>query len=93
MCLKQSFSHSKWVLPAILSLTVFSNWVSDSSSFDTAFLPDCSKCCGVFSCYWIGNLMRIPKWAYNSHKFNTVFETRRVSGIYDSYFNNYHGTV
>jgi len=35
MCLKQSFSHSKWVLQAILSLTVFSN-------LNTAFLPDCT---------------------------------------------------
>jgi len=32
MCLKQSFSHSKWVLQAILSLTVLSSCVSDSSS-------------------------------------------------------------
>jgi len=40
MCLKVSFYHSKWVLEAILSLTVFSNCVSSSSSFDTAFLTD-----------------------------------------------------
>jgi len=39
MCLKQSFSHSKWVLQAILSLTVLLNCVSGSSNFDTAFLP------------------------------------------------------
>jgi len=48
MCLKLSFSNSKWVLQAILSLTVLSNCVSDSSNFDPAFLPDCTKFCGVF---------------------------------------------
>jgi len=41
-CLKQSFSYSKCVLPAILSLTVFSNCVSGNSNFDTAFLLDCT---------------------------------------------------
>jgi len=61
MCLKQSFSHYKWVLQTILSLTVFSDCVSDSSKFDTAFLPDCTKLCSVLLDYWIGNLMRIPK--------------------------------
>jgi len=36
MCLKQSFSYFKWVLPAILSLmTVLSNYVSSNSNFDT----------------------------------------------------------
>jgi len=39
MCLKQSFSHSKWVLQAILSVTVYSNSVTSSSNFDTAFFP------------------------------------------------------
>jgi len=48
MWLKQSFSHSKWVLQATLALTVLSNGVSGSSNFDTAFLPDCTKFCGVF---------------------------------------------
>jgi len=48
MCLKQSFSHSKWVLQAILSLTVLSNCVSDSSIFDTTFLPDCTRFFNVF---------------------------------------------
>jgi len=61
MCLKQSFSVSKGVLQAILSLTVLSNCVSVSSNFDTSFLPDCTKFCGVFSCCWMGNLMRISK--------------------------------
>jgi len=61
MCLKQSFSHSKWVLQTILSLTVLSNCVSGSSNSDTAFLPDGTKFSAVFSDYWIGNLMRIPK--------------------------------
>jgi len=37
MCLKQLFFHSKWVLEAIISLTVFQNYVSDSSNFDTLF--------------------------------------------------------
>jgi len=41
MCLKRSFSDSKWVLHTILSLTVLSNCVSDSSNFETAILPDC----------------------------------------------------
>jgi len=49
MCLKQSFSYSKWVLQAILFLTVLSNCVSVSSNFDTTFLPGCIKFCSVFS--------------------------------------------
>jgi len=61
MCLELSFSYSKWVLLAILSLTVLSNCVSVSSNFDTAFLPDCTKFCRLFLGYWIGNLMEIPK--------------------------------
>jgi len=48
MCLKQSFSYSKWVLQSILSLTVLSNCVSGSSNFDTAFPPDCTKFCNFF---------------------------------------------
>jgi len=52
MGFKQSFSHSKWVLHGILFLTVFSNCVSGSSNFDTAFLPDCTKLGSVF--YVIG---------------------------------------
>jgi len=60
MCLKQSFSHSKWVLEEILSLTVFSNCVPSSSKFNTTFLLNCTKFCNVFLGYWIGNLMRIP---------------------------------
>jgi len=48
ICFKQSFSYYKWVLQPILSITVFSNCVSDSSNFDTAFLPDCTKFCSVF---------------------------------------------
>jgi len=43
MCLKQSFSYSKWILPAILSLTVLLHYVSGSSNFDTAFLPHYTK--------------------------------------------------
>jgi len=49
MCLKQSFSHSKWVLQAILFLTVLSNCIFVSSNFDTAFFPNCTKFCSVFS--------------------------------------------
>jgi len=37
MCLKQSISRFKWVLQAILSVTVFSNCVSGNSDFDTFF--------------------------------------------------------
>jgi len=51
MCLKQSFFYSKWILQAILSLTVLSNCVSHISNFDTAFLPDCTKVCSIFSGY------------------------------------------
>jgi len=47
MCLKQSFCHCKWVLQAIVSLTVISNCVSVSSKFDTAFILDCTKSCSV----------------------------------------------
>jgi len=61
MCLKQSLSHSKWISQAILPMTTLSNCVSGSSNFDTSFLSDCTKYCNVFSCYWIGNLMKIPK--------------------------------
>jgi len=48
MCLKESLSHPKLNLQAILSLTVLSNCVSVSSKFDTAFLPDCTKFSSVF---------------------------------------------
>jgi len=48
MCLKQSFSHSKWVLEAILALTDFSNCVFGSPNFDTAILSDCTKFCSIF---------------------------------------------
>jgi len=48
MYFKQSFSYSKWVLHAILYLTVFSNVVSVSLNFDTAFLSACTKVCNVF---------------------------------------------
>jgi len=61
ICLKQSFSYSKWVLQAILSLTVLSNCVFGSSNLDTAFFPDCTKFCIIFPDYWMENLMRIPK--------------------------------
>jgi len=43
MCLELSFSYSNWIIPAILSLTVLSNCISVSSSFDTAILPDCTE--------------------------------------------------
>jgi len=43
MCSKLHLSHSKWVLQAILSLTVLSNCVSGSSNFDTAFFLDCNN--------------------------------------------------
>jgi len=42
-CVKQSFSYSKWVLQAILFLTVLLNSVSVSSNFDTAFLFGCTE--------------------------------------------------
>jgi len=61
ICLKQSFSHSKWALHDIFSLTILSNCVSGSSNFDTTFFTDCTEFCSVFSGYWIGNLRRIPK--------------------------------
>jgi len=61
MCLKWSFCDYKWVLQSILCMTVSSNSISGSSNFDTAFLLDCTKSFSVFSGYWIGNLMRIPK--------------------------------
>jgi len=48
MCLKTWFGHSKWVLHAIFSLTVLSNCVFDTSSFDTAFPPDCTQFFSVF---------------------------------------------
>jgi len=48
MCLIESFLHSKWVLQAILFLTVLTNCVSGTSNFDTTFLLDCTKLCRVF---------------------------------------------
>jgi len=60
MYLEQSFSYSKWVLQTILFLTVLSK-CADSSNFDTAFFPDCTKFCSVFSCCLIGNLMGTSK--------------------------------
>jgi len=61
MCLKESLSHYKLILQAILSLTVISNCFSVSSNFDTVFLADFTKFCSIFLGYRIGNLMRIPK--------------------------------
>jgi len=61
MYLKQSFFYSKWVLQAILSVTVISNCDFGSSNFDTAFLTDCTKFLSVFLSYWTVNLMRILK--------------------------------
>jgi len=61
ICLKQQYSYFKCVLQMVLFLIVFSNCVSDSSNFDTAFLPDCIKFCSIFSGYLIGNLMGISK--------------------------------
>jgi len=68
-------------LQAVLSLTVKSNCVSGSSNFNTAFLPDCTKFCSIFSGYGIENLMEIVTargfyrqfcpWLY----FQTVFLT------------------
>jgi len=49
MFLKQSFSHSKWVLQAILSLIVFLNCVSGSLNFVTTFVFYCTKFCSFFS--------------------------------------------
>jgi len=43
MCLKLSISYSKWVLHAILSLSVLSNCLSGSSNFNTVFFPDCTN--------------------------------------------------
>jgi len=43
MCLKLSFSYSKWVLQAILSLTVLSNCVYVSPNFEIDFFSDCTK--------------------------------------------------
>jgi len=51
MCLKQSFSYSKWVLQGILCLTVLSNCVFGSSNFDIAFLSDFKKLYSIFSVY------------------------------------------
>jgi len=48
MYLKQLFSYSKWVLQAILSLTVLSNCNFGNLNFDSVFLPDCTRFCGVF---------------------------------------------
>jgi len=59
MCLNQSFSHCKWILHAVLYLTISTNCVYGSSNFDTAFLPDFTKFCSIFLCHSIENLMRI----------------------------------
>jgi len=51
MCIKPSFSYSKWVLQGILCLTVLSNYVFGSSNFDIPFLSDCIKFYSGFSVY------------------------------------------
>jgi len=61
MCLEQSFSHFKWVLQAILSLTVLSDYVSGSSKLDTSLFYLTVPNVVFFLGYWIENLMRIPK--------------------------------
>jgi len=48
MSLKLSFSHSKWVLQVILSLTVLSNCVSSSLYFDTTFIFGFTWLCSGF---------------------------------------------
>jgi len=48
MCLKLLFFHSKWVLQAIVSLTVLPNCLYSSTNFDITFLPDCTKSYSVF---------------------------------------------
>jgi len=70
MCLKQSISHSKWILQAIFSLSVLSDCVLGSLKFDTIFLFYCIKFCSVFSGYWIGNLMRILKMFFKQSFFH-----------------------
>jgi len=81
MCLKPSFSHSKWVLHSILSLTVLSKCVSGSSNFDTAFLPDCTKFCSVFLGCWIGNLMRIPKMCLKLSFFYSKWDLQSILSL------------
>jgi len=61
MYLKHSFFYSKWILQAILSVTVISNCNFSSSNFDTVFLPNCTKFLSVFLSCWTVNLMRILK--------------------------------
>jgi len=46
--LKLSFPQFKWILQAILSLTVLSNCVFSSSNFHSAFFQDCTKFWSVF---------------------------------------------
>jgi len=58
-CFDQLFSEKLKVFQ--LDQLEVSNCVSGSSKFDIAFLTDCTKFCNVFSGYWIGNLLRIPK--------------------------------
>jgi len=87
MCLKQLFFYFKWILQAILSLTVFLNCLFGSSIFDTTFLPDCTKFCSVFSDYWIGNLMRIPKMCFKlsfSHSICILTLTFLSTDLFDS---------
>jgi len=81
MCLKQSFSHYKWVLRVILSLTVLSSCVSGSSNFDTLFLPGCINLCGLFSSYWIGNLIRIPKMCLKQSFSNSKWVLQAIVSL------------
>jgi len=76
MCFKRLFFHCKWVLQAISSLTLLSNWLSGSSNFDIAFLTDCTRFFRVFLSYRIGNLMRIPKMCLelSFSQFNWVLQ-------------------
>jgi len=61
MCLKRLFSNSKWVLLAILYLTVPSNCVSGSLNFDAAFPSDCTKFYTVFFRLLVRNFIEDSK--------------------------------
>jgi len=81
MCLKSSFFHYKWVLQAILSLTVLSKCVTGSSNFDTAFHADCTKFCTFFKNYWIENLMRIPKMCLKLSFFHSQWDLQSILSL------------
>jgi len=51
------------------------------SVFDTTFLLDCTKFCSIFSDYWIGNLLRIPKMCLKQSLFHSKWILQAILSL------------